>query len=48
LVGKPERKSHREDLGVGEKMILNEFKEIDQVAWAGYTWCKRGSNGRKL
>jgi len=42
------RKSHWEDLGVDGRMILNKFKEIDQVAWTGYTWCKIGNNGRKL
>jgi hypothetical protein len=29
-------------------MILNEFKEIEQVAWTGYIWFKTGINGRKM
>jgi hypothetical protein len=49
LVGKPEGKSHLEDLGVDEIIILRcIFRKWDVGAWTGSIWLRIGTGGGHL
>jgi hypothetical protein len=47
LVGKLERKTHSEDLGV-DGNIRMDLRETDGKIWTGFIWLRTGASGGLL